>query len=214
MSIWKLFTSTAIAAVAVMAVGAGSASATTTLRLDPGNTFTGATTISNTTSRHSTFVTNIGTLTCKQAIFSADVDSHTSATSIAGRLTSLTFTSCTDTIAPWDYTSCASHAGSPLPTVSITGTSAAGGTMAINGVVLRCAVRSSTYACYYAFASTANGSVVNATSSITYTNVPLGSVSPTTDALAGGLCGATMTFSTTLTHIVQTSTNRTVTTTS
>jgi predicted DNA-binding protein with PD1-like motif len=214
MSIQKLFTSTAIAAVAVMAFGAGSASATTALRLDPGGTFTGATTISNTTAHHATIVTNIGTITCRETRFSADVNSHTSATSITGKLTSLTLTSCTDTIAPLNYTDCALHAGSPLPTVHILGTSSAGGTATVNGVVWRCAIQGSTTSfCYLSQNGAWNGSVANATSSITFSNLSAVSSAPTTDAFAAGLCGATATFSTTLTHIVQTSTNRTVTVT-
>jgi hypothetical protein len=215
MSIRRFASLAAIAAVAVMAFGAASASATTTLRLDPGNTpFSGATTISNTTARPAVLTTNIGVVTCNQTFFSADVNSHSSATTITGKLTSLTFTSCTDTIAPVNITSCTLHAGSPLPTVHVLGTSSAGGTVSVNGVVERCSVQASTNACYYAQNGAAPGTAVNSTSSITYTNIPAVSSAPTTDALASGLCGATATFSTTLTHIVQTSTNRTVTITS
>jgi hypothetical protein len=36
-------------------------------------------------------------------------------------------------------------------------------------------------------------------------------VSPTSDALGGGICGATATFGVTLQHIVQGGTNRTIT---
>jgi hypothetical protein len=92
--------------------------------------------------------------------------------------------------------------------VHITGSSGAGGAVAINGVVERCANQSSTSACYYATSAMANGVATNADSAIRFTNVPLTTVVPTTDSLAAGLCGASGTFSTTLTHIVQTSTNR------
>jgi hypothetical protein len=83
--------------------------------------------------------------------------------------------------------------------------------VAVSGVVERCSIQSSTSACYYQQNSSANGAAVNSNSSITYTNIPAIGVTPTTDALATGLCGATATFSVTGTHIVQSSTNRTVT---
>jgi predicted DNA-binding protein with PD1-like motif len=214
MSIRKFSLSATIAAIGVMALGVGSASASTALRLDPGNTvFSGATTISNTTSHPAVLTTNIGVVTCNQTFFSADVNSHSSATTITGKLTSLTFTSCTDTIAPVNYTSCRLHAGTALPTVHIVGVSTAGGTMTINGMVERCSIQGSPNGCYFGQTGAANGSVVNVNSSITFSTVPFVSVAPTTDALHPGLCGTTATFSTTLTHIVQTSTNRTVTVT-
>jgi hypothetical protein len=213
MSVRKLFSLGAIAAVAVMAFGAGSASASTSLRFDPGGALlSGATTIKNTTAHHATLVTNVGTVTCRETFFSADVNSNTSATTITGKLTSLTFTSCTDTIAAVNITDCTLHAGTPLPTVHIQGTSSAGGTITVNGVVERCAVQASTNACYYAQSGAATGAATNSDSAIRFNNpvIPAVGVQPTTDALAPGLCGATANFSTVLTHIVQNGTNRTV----
>jgi hypothetical protein len=148
MSIRKLAVLAAIAAFGVLALGAGPASATTVLRLDPGNTvWSGVTKITNTTSDTAVLSTSLGAVTCASTKFTADLTSHHSATSITGHLTTLTFSSCTDHIAAVNIQECGLHAGSPLPTVHITATSATANTIVVNNAVVRCSIQNSTSGC-------------------------------------------------------------------
>lgn len=211
MSIRRLAVLAALVAIGGVALAATPASAHTRLRLDPGNTaWTGATTVTNTTSTPLVWSTSIGTLTCQRTDVDIDLASHTSSTAITGSLTALTFTGCTDTIGPVNYTGCHLHQPTTAPGVSITGTSAVGGTIAFSNVVVRCNIQNSTLGCYFAFA-TMHGTVNNTTSSISFPTLAASTVQPTTDALAAGLCGAVSTVSVTLTHLVQGGTNKTVT---
>jgi hypothetical protein len=185
----------------------------TALRTDPGNVLlTGATTLRNTTSSPAVLTSSLGVVTCAQTFLDADVSSNANATtSITGKVTSLTFTSCTDTFAPVTYTSCSLHVGSPLPTVRLTGSSAGGGTMSVANAVVRCSVLGTVSACYFAISGSANASFVNATSSINFTNLSVVTVVPTSDALPALPCLPVSSLSFALTHIVQGATNRTVT---
>ena len=207
MSLRHFATLAAVAALGLLVLGSSSASATTVLRTDPGGgLLTGSTTIRNTTAGTAVFETSAGTITCNQTFFDADVDSNSGATSITGRLTTLTFTSCTDTTLFLNFLDCTLHAAS-TPTVRITGT-AGGGTITLSDTVVRCAVGLT--ACYFTTVN-ATGAAVNATSSIDLT-ASLTAVAPTTDAIPAGNCGSTAALTWRLTHIVS-ATNATVTVT-
>lgn len=208
-------TALALSATSVLALGASPSSATTTLRLDPSNTvFSGATQIRNNRADPAVFSTSLGTITCPETDFEFDVSRHTSATSISGSLTTFTLTACTDTIAPVNITSCHLHQPTTAPGVTITG-GAGGGTIVLSNTVWRCNIQNSPppgFACYYS-ASTANGSYSNSLNSLTFPTVTTSTVQPTSDALASGLCGSASTLGFSLTHIVQSTTNKTLTVT-
>jgi hypothetical protein len=207
MSIRRFVTLAAVAALALLALGSSSASASTQLRLDPGSILSGATTITNTSSSPATLSTNGGEVTCQNTTFDADVASGSSATTISGQLTSLTFTTCTDQHVLLNFTSCHRH-GTPLPAISVNGST---GTVTLTDVIVRCVIQSSNQVCYYT-AATATGSANNALSTLTHTNIPVTGISaPTTDALPPGACGTSGNFSFQLRHIVQGGTNRTMT---
>jgi hypothetical protein len=202
MSIRRLAALAAIAAIGLLALGSASASATTTLRTDPtGAPLSGSTTIRNTTSDPAVLATQAGTITCNQTLFDADVTSNTSAGSISGSLTALTFTSCTDTILAINVSSCTLRSGT-TPTVSIT-SAAGGGTVNLGSTTVRCAT-SLTQGCYYNAAS-ANGTATNTPSAIRYSGVAVSAQIPAglTDAVSVANCGTTGTFSVALTNIVQ-----------
>jgi hypothetical protein len=201
-----------VAVAALLTVGSAAASATTALRTDPGNLLlTGTTTIKNTTSDPVVFQTQAGGFTCTRTNFDVDVTSNSSAGSISGSLTALTFTTCTDTILAVNISACHLHRiGGAIPPVSIT-SNGAGGNISLSDVTVRCTT-SPTQGCYYT-AATENGTGVNATSSINFPGVPViavGNPPGTTDGVSAANCGTTATVSVTLTHIVD-STNRTVT---
>ena len=198
----------AVAALGLLALGSASASATTSLRTDPGGgLLSGTTTIRNTTSDPVVFETLAGTITCNQAFFDADVNSNAGAASITGTLTSLTFTSCTDTLLAINVSDCTLHAAS-MPTVQIAAT-ATGGTITLRHTVVRCAVGPTT-ACYFTTVN-ATGAAVNATRSIDFT-ASVTAVTPTSDAAPAGNCLSTASLSWRFTHIVS-ATNATVTVT-
>jgi hypothetical protein len=198
----------AIAALGLLALGSASAPASTTLRTDPGGgLLSGSTTVTSTSNEPVVMPLNLGTVTCNSLKFDADVTSNSSATSIAGTLTGLTLTSCTDTIPVISVGSC--HA-STTPAVSITANDT-GGHMNLTDVLVRCPVAGGPNACYFT-AATATGVELNATSSLAYTNVAtVYPASNPADGLGGNICGATGTFSATLTHLVQGGTNATLT---
>lgn len=212
MSIRRLAASAAIAAISMLALGAASASATTVIRTDPGGgLLTGSTTIRNTTSNTAVLQTSLGGVTCTRTTFDADLASNSGPSSVTGTITSLTFAGCTDHIPLITITECGLHAGSPLPTIHITADAGGtGGSVQVTDPTVRCAIANSTSACYYT-AATATGSANNVTSNLTFANVAVASVSPTTDALGAGLCGTNATFGVTLQHIVQGGTNATIT---
>jgi hypothetical protein len=207
-----------IAALGLLALGASSASATTTLRLDPGNVpFSGTTTITNTTSSSAIWSSGAGSMSCPLAKFTANLNSHSSATNITGSLTSLTFarttaTACTSTL-PVNYDDCSLHGGT-IPTVSIT-SNATGGTVVLGDVLFRCRIvgPATPTACYFTW-PTATGAENNAASTITFSGVSVtavGNPAGTTDGQPAGVCGTSATFSVTFRHIVQRTTNKTVT---
>jgi hypothetical protein len=196
----------------LLIVGAGSASATTVLRLDPGNTaFTGSNTITNTSSSNATLsLTGLGEINCASTKFDADVNSGSSATTIGGTLTALTFTSCTDTLPVITINSCHLYpVGGAFPSLTINAINDTGGTQTINDATVFCPVAGSTSGCYYT-AATAVGTGNNAASTLSYNNVAVSTVTPTTNNL-GAACGSSGFFSVTLNHIVQGGTNKTVT---
>jgi hypothetical protein len=150
------------------------------------------------------------------AKFTANLNAHSGATNITGSLTSLTFartaaTACTSTL-PVNFDDCALHGGT-IPPISITST-VGGGTVVLDDVLVRCKiVTASPVACYFT-APTAVGAANNAASTITFSGVSvtaIGNPAGTTDGQPGGLCGTDGRFSVTLQHIVQSSTNKTVT---
>jgi hypothetical protein len=206
MSIRKLALVVATAAVGLLAVGFGSASATT-LATDPGSVPfpTSTVSITNTTSGTSLLTTSLGNLTCTNTKFVATVNNN-HATTLTGTLGQLTFSSCTDTIPVLTISSCAMHGASP--TVHIMSTSPTTGSVNLTDVGVRCAFTSGG-ACYFT-AGVANGVANNTTSTISYTSVGAVGITGTSDNL-GILCPSSGTFSTSLTHIVEVGTNRTVT---
>lgn len=212
MTIRKLASLMAIAALGLLALGAASASASTALRTDPGGALlTGSTTLTNTTADPAVLtMPSVGTITCNQTFFDADVTRNASTSSISGTLTNLTFTSCTDTILGIDIPDCTLSPTSPFPAVSIVGTSAAGGTVSLSDPTIRCATSPNLGFCYYTPHTVPTGNFLNSNSSLTYsvTGVTAVAGSNSLGAFCGGAAG---TFNTTLTHVVQGGTNRTMT---
>jgi hypothetical protein len=200
----------AVAMIGVLALGTASASATTALRTDPGGGFmSGSLTMRNTASDPFVFSSPGGVLTCNQAFYDWDVNSSTSATAIGGKLTALTFTSCTDTILAINFIDCTLATGS-IPAVTITAV-AGGGTVAIGDMVVRCATGIPGRACYFTSPS-ALGNASNAGNMIAYSGV---SFAPTTTGFTDGIvpanCGSSGPFGVTLTGIVQGAGSNTVT---
>lgn len=211
MFIRKLASLAAIAAVGLMVFGAVSASAGTTLRTDPGGgLLSGSTTIRNTTADPATLSTLAGEITCHQTFFDADVNVHSSTTDITGKLTTLTFTSCTDNILAVNILDC-TLGNAPLPSVTITARAGGLSTISLGDTTVRCATSTPGKACYYT-APFADGSGVNATSSIAYTNVGVSGITTGfTDGIVPVNCGTSGQFGVTLTHIVQGTGSDTVT---
>jgi hypothetical protein len=214
MLIRKLATLAAAGALGLLALGSASASATS-LRTDPGNVpLSGQQTLRAASSGSAVLNGPAGTWTCGRTLIDIDVNATTAAT-ITGRLTALTFTSCTDTIPLLDFRDCTLHVPS-IPTVSITA-AAGGGTVVLTDPVYRCTTSNASTgpACYFTLASAA-GSFNNAASTITFTNIGVVGVTPTTDAIAPANCGGTPSqLSFQLRHILQgTSTNTVTVTTS
>jgi hypothetical protein len=208
----KLAVNATIAGLVALAGAVAPAAATTALRTDPGGALlSGATTITATPGGTLLAQTaGTGTSHCTEVGFSADVRSSSSATSITGTLTALTFTSCNGFLGLTTFESCRLSPGSPLPTVHVTA-GAGGGTVALADVTLKCAIMNSTSAfCYYT-ASTAAGNLANGPSTLTYSSVALVAAAGS-DSL-GAPCGSSGSWNWTFTHIVQAGTNRTVTVT-
>jgi hypothetical protein len=210
----KLAPLMAVAALALLVIGASSASASTALRVDPGGGLKGAgSTLTNTTSAPWVWsITGLGTWTCNQATLNAHPSSSSSATTIGGTVNSLTLTTCTDTIPIITFPSCTLSPSSPLPSITINANNDIGGTWTINDMTVRCNVAgSATSFCYYTMAA-AVGSGNNTASTLTYSNVNFAGVAGS-GSLGAGVCGASGSFSTTLRHIVEVGTNRTITVT-
>jgi hypothetical protein len=101
----------ALTAIGVLALDSTSASATTALRTDPSGALLSGATVRNIASDPFLLVHQSGSLTCSQAFMDLDVNSNTSATSITGKLTTMTFTSCSDTILAVNIVDCTLVAG-------------------------------------------------------------------------------------------------------
>lgn len=194
-----------VAAVVALVTGVGVASAATTLRTDPGGgLLSGATTVRNTTSGPVTLAFPEGHHSCSQAFFDADVTRNASTSSITGTLTSLTFTSCTDTLPGVVFLSCALNPLAGLPTIHLTATSSTGGLVSLGHTAILCTWAGTGGSCAYTQTS-ATGAESNLQSSLTFTNVAV--------SIFGGIhCGSgSGSFTYSFTHLVQGGTNRTVT---
>ncbi|HEX5923965.1 MAG TPA: hypothetical protein VFY45_09040 [Baekduia sp.] len=210
MSIRKLAILVTAGTLALLFAGAVSASAATTVRTDPGGALlTGATTLRNTTSDTAVITTSAGALTCSQASFDAHLTANVSSSIIGGGLTALTLTACTDTLPTVNIEECTLHAPT-LPQVRLTST-AGGGDFTVIDPTVRCKLVSQNIACYYTFGDLA-GFLSNVPSMLTFTNVPVTTVTPTGDALSTAMCGNGSVFNVTFTHIVDDA-NRTITVT-
>jgi hypothetical protein len=198
--------------LAVLAIGASSASGSTALRTDPGGgLLTGSTTITNTTAAPSVLtLTGLGVVTCNQTNFDLHVNFSFSVfgVSVTGALTFGTFTSCTDTLPVITISSCTLNPGT-TPSIHIFAGNDTGGTTTIDDPTFRCNIAGSTTSfCYYT-AGTAVGQGNNTASTLTFSSVGVGTVGGS--GSLGAACGSSGTFSTTLRHMVQGGTNRTVT---
>jgi hypothetical protein len=204
-------TLTTVACSLLALIAVPTASASTALRTDPGGgLITGSTTAVNTSSGPSVMtLTGIGTVTCNAMTGSATVTRNSSATSISGTLSTVTFTSCTDSIPVIAITSCTLSPNSPLPSITVTATNDIGGTATVNDPTVRCNISGSATSFCYFTAATAAGVNNNAASTLTYTGVSVTVVAGS--GSLGAVCGSTGTFSTTARHHVQVGTNRTVT---
>jgi hypothetical protein len=218
MSIRKLVVLASLAAVGLLSLGSGAASASVALRIDPGNQLLGAPfTITNTSSGPSVFtLQGLGTFTCNQTTSETRLHANSGASSITGTLNALTLTSCVDTLPVMTIPSCTLDPTAAVPTVHITSDppiAGVNGQLNITDLRIRCNIAgSSTSFCYFTYTSaTAIGNVVNATSTITFPGVVVHHVTGTGDL--GGVCGSQANFTTTLRHIVEVGTNRTVTVT-
>jgi hypothetical protein len=211
MSIRKLAVNAAIVGLVALAGGVAPAAATTALRTDPGGALlTGTTTLRAASGGSFTSTSSFGMNGCSQASFDADVRSNTSATSITGTLTALSFTSCAGSFGVvTTFQGCSLDPDAPFPTIHLIA-GAGGGTVTIGDVTVRCSLMGGSGFCYFT-ASSAVGSLANGPSTLTYTFVPFAPVSGTTSL--GALCGDSGSWAWTFTHIVQGGTNRTVTVT-
>jgi hypothetical protein len=198
-------------AVALMATWASSADAHTLLLTDPGgNPLAGSTTIRSTArfGFHLEFAE--GRITCNSGAFDVDVNANTSSPVITVTTTGLTFTSCTDTFPVVSIPSCALSPNSPLPTAQIYATSGTGGRLDIINPVVRCSIAGSTTSfCYYS-APTMSGTMVNATSRLTFSSGGVTNVGGS--GSLGVVCGTgSGSVNWIDDHVVQGGTNRTVT---
>ena len=206
MFIRKLALLSALAALGLLAVGAASSSAASYLH---DNTTTGSLLASGTTimprSSDPAVLTlpGFGVVTCTNNTFDATVGASGGAT-ITGTLHSLTFNTCTDTIPIITISSC--HLASGTPSLTITATSHAGGTININDITVFCNAGGGN-GCYYT-AATAVGNANNTGAALSYSNV--GVTHTTGSGDLGALCGNTASFSTTFTDLTSGSTGRTV----
>jgi hypothetical protein len=210
MSVRKLASLVSMTALALFAFTAF-ASASTALRTDPGNSLlAGAPTLTSNAGDRFTLQLSIGSVvTCNQTSFDADLNTNASAASITGKLTAITFTSCTDNIPVISFTSCRLHPAT-APTVHIFANRDTGGDVTITDLIIRCGIQGGNLACYIT-SSSVTGAYNNASSSLSFSSVAGVPVTTTTDALGAQICG-TGVASVTFTDI-QSGTGRTVTVT-
>jgi hypothetical protein len=98
-----------------------------------------------------------------------------------------------------------------LPAVHILATSTSGGTVTLIDPRVRCTIGGSGGAAFCEFTMTSRaGTATNSPSAIAFSSVTVHHVTGSSGD-QGVLCGASGTFSVTLTHMVQSGTNRTVT---
>lgn len=210
MSMRRLAPAAVAAAIVLLTLGAASSPAATTVRTDPGGSLlTGPTTLRSTSGGPAVITTSTGQITCTQASFDAHLTANVSSSIIGGGLTALTFTTCTDTVPAIAIEDCTLHAPT-LPQVRLTST-AGGGTFTVLDPTVRCKVAGAGTACYFTL-GTMTGTLNNAASTLTFTNVPVTTVTPTADGLPVGVCGNGGFLSVQFRHIVDDA-NRTVTVT-
>jgi hypothetical protein len=102
-------------------------------------------------------------------------------------------------------------AAGTLPSVHILATSTSGGTVTLIDPRVRCFIAGSGGASFCEYTATsASGTATNSPSAIVFSSVVVHHITGSPGD-QGVLCGANGTFGVTLTHIVQSSTNRTVT---
>jgi hypothetical protein len=194
MIIRKMVLLAAMAALGLFAIGAASASASTTLLNAAGTQLASGSTIDNGGSDPAVLtLPGLGVVTCNNTAFTATVGASGGAT-ITGSLSSLTFTTCSDTIPVINISSC--HLSGSSPSILITATGDVNGTVALTDPTVFCAVSGSTSGCYYT-AATASGTATNST--LAYSNVAVSHTTGTGDL--GSLCGSSATFSATLTDL-------------
>ena len=87
-------------------------------------------------------------VTCASAIFSAGFGASGGVT-IAGGLSGLTLSSCTDTLGSRNIKSCARFAATGSQSLTLRATGSGGGTVQLGGTSLRCAPAGTSTGCYY-----------------------------------------------------------------
>jgi hypothetical protein len=201
MSIRKMALLAAISALGLLAIGSASASATT-IRLDPLNTIAPAgSQIMNGGSGSATLTTDLvgnPKIHCANTAFSADIGAS-GATNVTGKLTTLTFTSCTDNLPVINISSCHLH-NSGIPTLSIMAGTGGASTTALNDPLVYCGVVASTSGCYYT-AAQANGTGSNTGSTLNFPNVAVTHTAAGTTNDLGALCGGFATFTVALSDL-------------
>lgn len=200
------------AVLAILTAGVSPAGASTTLRTDPGGALlSGSTTVRSGAGGSFTAASQLGAGTCTEAGIDFDVQRNSSATSITGSLTSLTFTSCTGQFTGTTFASCTLSADDPFPTVHITA-GVGGGTVTITDLTVRCSFMSSPSFCYFT-ATTVVGTFQNGPATLRSTNVAFTPTTGTTGLPFLGCGGTGTVWSWDLTDLVQSTTNRTLTVT-
>jgi hypothetical protein len=144
-------------------------------------------------------LSGLGSVTCANATFDADVTTPAGTPAIAA-LTALTFTSCTDTIPVLTFTGC--HLDGASPTLSMTASGTTGGSVLFVSTYLRCAASGSTSGCYFLI-NGGPGTWTNAPSSIAFSGVAIThSIPAGTTGDLGALCGPSGTLSVSFGHVV------------
>jgi hypothetical protein len=198
-----------MAAIGLVAFSATSASASTALRTDPGNVrLTGLTQIANTSSDTLTWdIPTVSHRSCAQTSFNARLNANTSSSSITGTLTSFTM--------PCVGMTCILSPTSPFPVIHISANTDQGANFTIDDMTLRCPATDAfgTHGFCYHTASTVTGSYLNVISRLVFPFVTLVHTTGPGD-LGIGVCSSfASSLSVTLTHFVQTGTNKTLTVT-
>lgn len=212
MAMRRWATMAAVVALGLVVPASASALGSPHIRTDPGaSLLVGSTTFKNTSADSATLdIPTLGTIHCSQTSFVADATANTSATTftLTGTLTSLTLSFCTDSIPALDFPDCTLRPGT-TPTLGIE--AGAPSRIRISTPIVRCQTPFLITFCEYSPGSAPIGFMQALTSNLTYnmtgmTNLGTG---------AGHSCGTTpATLRLTLTDLVQTGTNRTITITS